>query len=430
MNALTLGELETIAGALNALVGAQLQDVWIFETSLHTQLGLGFYHERAVRWLWFDLNTRLPQLIWLEALPTWAKKKSTKPLTLFIKANVEGQRLLEASVPEGQGKVLRLKFPRAEIEARLFVGGVNVIVSANDKTVSLEKIRELAVHDEPREPGRTWQELTEQWRAETAGQKSAGAKSSGDQLSPLAMAEKQWQRDLEKKQRALEKMRDDLQAKQNPIWRQAGDWLKGEGSLEFPHGVPPLFLEVIDTHRSLSENIELVFKKAKDSERKQEGSRERIILLESEIAILQDRGPHGGSARKQQRPTQSLLAKAEARGRQLHVADGLDAYIGKSAGDNLALLRKAQPFDYWLHLRDYPGTHAILRRARTRVVKDSEFSLVGSWVAQQSLGKTADELKGIKLDVLIVECRYVRPIKGDKLGRVHYTHDRVLTCRL
>jgi hypothetical protein len=62
-------------------------------------------------------------------------------------------------------------------------------------------------------------------------------------------------------------------------------------------------------------------------------------------------------------------------------------------------------------------------------VTDAELIEAGRWVIEQSLGRRADELVGEKHDLLIVECRYVRPIKGDKLGRVHYTHDRVLSVR-
>jgi hypothetical protein len=70
-----------------------------------------------------------------------------------------------------------------------------------------------------------------------------------------------------------------------------------------------------------------------------------------------------------------------------------------------------------------------MRRARSRQVTDQEFLEAGRWVVEQSLGRRANELHGERHDLLIVECRYVRPIKGDRLGRVHYTHDRVLTIR-
>ena len=64
------------------------------------------------------------------------------------------------------------------------------------------------------------------------------------------------------------------------------------------------------------------------------------------------------------------------------------------------------------------------------MVSDQELRLAGVKVAEQSTKKRAAELKGETYDLLIVECRYVRPIKGDKNGRVHYTNDRVLRLKL
>ena len=121
-----------------------------------------------------------------------------------------------------------------------------------------------------------------------------------------------------------------------------------------------------------------------------------------------------------------MFVAADARGRKFQLADDLIVYLGKNAAENLAILRKAQPFDFWVHLRDRPGAHAILRRSRGRNVTDAEFIKAGAYVAEQSLKRRASELKGESFDLLIVECRFVRPIKGDKLGRVNYTNDRVL----
>ena len=126
----------------------------------------------------------------------------------------------------------------------------------------------------------------------------------------------------------------------------------------------------------------------------------------------------------------NFLVKAEAKGRRHKIGDDLEVYVGKSAADNLAILRRAQPFDYWLHLRERPGSHAILRRTRGRTVSDAELIEAGRWVIEQSTGQRVRELKGERFDLLIVECRFVRPIKGDRLGRVNYSNDRVIHIKL
>ena len=206
---------------------------------------------------------------------------------------------------------------------------------------------------------------------------------------------------------------------------QVGEWLKANGTLD----VPEPWGARIDRDQSLAWNIQKCFHSSKESARKTSGTRARLEDVERELVELRARGPGAFAGRREREEKDgaaNLLSRADAKGRRIKVGGDLEVYIGKSAADNLALLRRAQSFDYWLHLRDQPGSHAILRRTRGRLVTDAEFIQAGRWVVEQSLGKRASELKGERHDLLIVECRFVKPIKGDRLGRVNYTNDRVL----
>ncbi|MGZ5279080.1 MAG: DUF814 domain-containing protein, partial [Pseudobdellovibrionaceae bacterium] len=49
---------------------------------------------------------------------------------------------------------------------------------------------------------------------------------------------------------------------------------------------------------------------------------------------------------------------------------------------------------------------------------------VSEWLIHETIGHKKIEI-GSKYDVVVVECRYVRPIKGDKLGRVTYHNPQV-----
>ncbi len=113
----------------------------------------------------------------------------------------------------------------------------------------------------------------------------------------------------------------------------------------------------------------------------------------------------------------------------MHLSSGALAYCGKSAADNLALLRQAKAWDYWLHLRDYPGAHAIIHRQRDQLISEGEIFEVAEWVAKESLSSKS-LLVGQKIAIVMVECRFVRPIKGDKLGRVTYHSERTLSFTL
>lgn len=416
------------------MVGAQLQEF----VHAEQEVGLGFYHRGETVYLWFDLDPRGPVVVRVPNAPP-TKKKLTKPLGLFVRSRFLGRRLASVRADLARGRVLVLAFHRAaseetevpiEFEALLLPHAPNLIARDGKAIVAENKPKELPIADfelPPPEERRAWSAIEAEWFSKKKPAVSTKTVSPED-------AEKQWRRLVEKKRGALEKMNEDLAEKSSTAHRELGEWLKANATLD---RVPAEWAELVDRDQSLSWNIEHAFKRAKDNERKLEGSRERIEKVRAELAELEAKGPAalaggggpakgGGGASSHK----SLLAQADARGRSLKLAEDLDCYIGKSAADNLALLRRAQPFDLWLHLRESPGSHAIIRRARGRNVTDAELLEAGRWVAAQSFGKRAAEMKGQKFDLLIVECRYVRPIKGDKLGRVHYTHDRVMRITL
>jgi len=430
---LNLNELAQIAVSLQALVGAQLQDC----VQSATEAGLGFYHDRKMVWLWFDLSPQRPLIVRFLNTPP-LRKKIARPLTLFIKSRYVGRRLESVRADLSRGRVLTFSFFRAAdeettaplvIEAHLIPHAANLIATDGKSTVAESKPKELPVQvftEQRVEPiVRTWDEIATAWQQL---QTAAVTKQANVQLTDAGQREKKYQKAVEKKRAALERMAEELALKTSGAHRELGEWLKAQYSLD----VPDEWRELIDSKKSLSWNIEHAFYRAKENERKSAGTRARIAIVEAELQKLEKTGPakfdlpgKGGA----QKPNESLLARAAARGRRHQIASDLDVYIGKSASDNLALLRKAQAFDFWLHLRDHTGAHAILRRTRGRAVTDLEFQEAGRWVLEQSLGLRVKGMKGERFDLLIVECRYVRPIKGDKIGRVNYTNDRVMTIR-
>ena len=431
-SALTAAEIAKIATALQPLVGAQIQDC--LQTT--SEIGLAFYHERKTLWLWFDLNPMRPLVVRVQdKAPN--RKKISRPLTLFIRSHLLGRRLQSVIADLTRGRLLVFSFHRAadeeiqgpcEIEVRLFPHGQNVIAKNGQKSVAENKPKELHATDDSfaieDSTTRSWEEIEEYWW-NTQKAKPSGVAAKADDA---AVIERDWRRAIEKKEKALERMNEELLNKTSNSFSEIGEWLKIHRTLD----VRPEWASFINSQKSLSWNIDECFRKAKENIRKSSGTRERLKLVETELEKLRASGPAGfmkGREKAQQVGAQNLLSRAEAKGRRHQVADDLDVYIGKSAADNLSLLRRAQSFDYWLHLRDQPGSHAILKRTRTRQVTDAEFIEAGRWLIEQSLGKRVQELKGESHDMLIVECRFVRPIKGDKLGRVNYSNDRVLRLK-
>jgi hypothetical protein len=55
--------------------------------------------------------------------------------------------------------------------------------------------------------------------------------------------------------------------------------------------------------------------------------------------------------------------------------------------------------------------------------------VVGRWLVESSTRQSAAELSGQAFDLLVIEKRHVRPIKGDALGRVNYSNERTFRIR-
>ncbi len=247
--------------------------------------------------------------------------------------------------------------------------------------------------------------------------------SSSPQI--LSPEQKATARAIEKKRRALEAMQLQLDSGESDRYRALGESLKSSSE------VPTELADLYDEKRTPMENLQRVFQKAKDLERKRQGTQDRKAIIEKEIEKLLKSSTQAGANSSSPTPTPTIsfasrvMKKGEAAGRKLQV-EGFEAVIGKSGSDNLAILRQSRAWDFWLHLKDEPGAHAILFRNRQQEVPAHVIQKVAEWVWSESRGKKAILGQG-KYEVLVVECRFVKPIKGDKLGRVNYSNPRVYT---
>ena len=422
MKAWTLIELENVVSSMEPLVGLRLQEV---QTGA-SEVVLGFYSSSGVLWLWIDLHALHPGLLPWTALPLRPEVQKT-PLQLFLRAHFVGRVLRAVARPEALGRVVVLRFggeeDNMELEVRLFPHGRNLLARAGVKHISWQKPKDLSAPTESTpssQPPRSLEELRQEWLRgrNTAG---GGKATKGGSLG----GKSRLQHELEKKEKALSKVREELKRKQELPWRVIGDWLKTHQSIE----VPQEWKLFVDRRRKLAWNIEQCFTKARESDGKILGTQKREGILLSEIGKLQERllQPEAKSSQSAEvKKPQPSLAKIEARGRTLHLSDGTMAVMGKSAVDNLKILRKARAWDLWFHMRDYPSSHAVLFRNKGAKTTDAQLLEVVGWFVRNHLGVKAATHAGEKFDVAITECRFVRPVKGDKIGRVTYHDERVL----
>lgn len=403
-------ELESMQVHINEeFEGAQLQEVFAYENALV----LGFYRQQ-IKYLVIDLTTIRPFMLIMLHNP-WGKTIKKKPVGLFIHAHIVGLRFLEMTRDENLGRVVKISFAAsraapiaAEMEIHLIPHQPNLFVRANDKSISWNKPKELSPSPEPTEmEARSLRTLQDEWMAVALVTKQTpGVQQDWQQKKEKA---------LQKKRKALQEIEKKMQEDPAQSWYELGELLKVQNLNDLTSEWDPF----LDRKRSLAWNRENAFAKAKQAINKKQGTLKRIELLKDEIANLEAQSeptlvvPRSGRL--------NISKDGDTKARQLQLDSGAWAYVGKSAQDNLKILRRAKAWDLWLHLKDYPGSHGIIHREKNQKINDAELDSVALWVAKESLSKKS-VMPGLKLAYVFTECRHVHPIKGDKLGRVNYHH--------
>jgi predicted ribosome quality control (RQC) complex YloA/Tae2 family protein len=409
-----------LAALLKPLIGARLQEI---ETT-DTDLVLGFYSFGELLWLWIDMNATRPCLLPWSELPFRVNGKKT-PLNLFLRAHFRDRVLREVERSRAQGRVIHFYFGEAELEVRLFPHGRNIVARAEGKSLSWQKQKDLPEakpsEDEPFHllPPRPLDALREEW---CASRKERRTSKSGDDVKERLLSESR--RNL----KAIAKVEEELDRKRQMPWRALGDWMKANQSLDVPKEWEPF----VDKRRKLSWNIEQAYGRARDVETKIFGTERRLEILREELHKLESlkSEPVARLPAEPERLPRQPLKNLDVSARTLKLNERVSVLAGKNAADNLKLLRKARPWDLWLHLRDFPSQHAIVFRNKGEKINDATLGKISEWFVRQHFGAKYGQHAGERLEILVAECRHVRPIKGDRIGRVTYQNERVLIFKI
>lgn len=425
------------------LVGAQLQEV----LSTREGICLSFYRygksdsQAKVLWLVLDMDNQFPFMGLFETNP-WARLKTPKPVGLFLNSHFKNSVVTKIENLENLGRVCEIVFntPDSKIEIRLIPKQPNVIVFHEGKQVSWNKPKELypqkeiQIEEETRSLPflqKQWLDLRSQSNARSQGKSKKGQQesSSGAPVNYEAWVADR-QKSIEKKKKALEKIDQKIDLDLQRTYKALGEHLKAYGVKDLQAEWIPLYKK----SETLKWNIQNSFDKYKQIESKKHGSAERKKVLINEIKHLENFSEevYQQSLKKKAEQKQFQLQRKQPQGefRKLVLDEAFDLFclMGKSAADNLKLLRQAKSWDLWIHLKDYPSAYAIIFKNRDQKISDDQIRKAALWLAQNSV-KTKDTMS-TQVGVVIVECRHVRPIKGDKIGRVTYHHPREMLIRL
>ena len=101
--------------------------------------------------------------------------------------------------------------------------------------------------------------------------------------------------------------------------------------------------------------------------------------------------------------------------------DGTKVFVGRNNTQNEALTFSAEGNEIWLHAKNVPGSHVIIKSASPT---DETLLFAASLAAAFSKGKN-----NLNVEVDIVPRKFLRKPAGAKPGFVTYTHQRTVFVR-
>jgi hypothetical protein len=201
----------------------------------------------------------------------------------------------------------------------------------------------------------------------------------------------------------------------------------GAGAAELPDPYEPerILRVKVDSRLGAPANADRLFEKARRIERARGQAETRLRETEAELAAERAREARLLEARDLvdlQRPQAVASAGEEARGgpRRYLTTKGLSLLVGRGARENHELtFGVARPEDLWLHARDVPGAHVILRDGEGRAGADDlrEAAEVAAYFS-------AARGEG-RVDVHVTRRKHLRPARGGA-GRVLIGHSDTL----
>ena len=259
---------------------------------------------------------------------------------------------------------------------------------------------------------------------------------------------------LRQRRRALERQRADATDAED--WRRKGDLV-----LAYGYSVPPGSDTIeadgetikIDPQKPVAANADTYFAAYKRKKRAQEEVPGLLRKVESEYAYceqaealleavetptdvrvlrneLREQGILGGGKDAKSKKPQGKRGRGK-RGRELDEGarpvsfwlDGVQVLVGRSGAQNDAALRLADADDLWLHARNVPGAHTLLRSGG-RDVPEAIISQAAQIAAYYSKLR-----ESTSAEVDVTRRRYVRRIPRSPPGLVTYRNEYTIRVK-
>ena len=253
---------------------------------------------------------------------------------------------------------------------------------------------------------------------------------------------RKFEKEFSKTEKKLQKIKEDLQKAQNADhYRRLGDLLKinynqispRQTTIElqdvFEPDAPTVEIKLLEG-RSPKDNVTHYYQLAQKAERGYETLQKRHDATEAELAVLKEKlakvsacslaelkalnSPAEAKPSKKEKPVKKANPDGPYKVYRCTSSDGFKIIIGRSASDNdYVTIRLANGNDGWLHVRDYPGSHAIIRAEKGREITPTAWKEAAELCA--ALSKAPDLAK---VDVIYTYKKFVSKPRNAKAGSV------------
>ncbi len=414
-------EIDESINDIQMALGFSVQNVYYYDKTLV----LSLWQNHVCYWLVVCLDFSQQSILLLPEQKI-KLKSDKKPILIFALTHLKQLLFTDITRSEDEGRKVQLLFTSSEnedvtIDVILVPTSMNISIFKGTKKIHLFKPKDLPdfkPQDLSNIKLKPLEIFKQNWLDSIAGKGSANKVKSKDQSLSL---------EIEKKLKAIKKVEADLEKKMNDDSYQFAMLIQ-KNAVEAKEKFPDLF----DSKKSIHKLKDEYFEKHKALTQKILRSKERLKLLHDELETLKSTNEvDWNQSQKKNINYKAPQFKNESvlKVRKLEVASDLVAYYGKSAADNLKLLRSAKAWHYWLHIKDSPSSHMIIFRDKSRELKDVEIQKSLEWFLKESMGVKPSQPPQV-YEVLMTECRFVRPIKGDKVGRVNYSEERTIRVKI
>jgi predicted ribosome quality control (RQC) complex YloA/Tae2 family protein len=108
--------------------------------------------------------------------------------------------------------------------------------------------------------------------------------------------------------------------------------------------------------------------------------------------------------------------------RRFKTEQGSEIWVGKSQKSNHKLLQNASRDDYWLHVRDLPGAHVILKLS-PQGNREEEIEKAAQLAGYFSAGKSE-----AKVEIIVTQVKYLRAIPRT-MGKVTFRNEKTILVK-